>query len=135
MWQWIEGHVAGNGPIRRVEVVDVRQSMANGGGPPASAFESLQIPTAVDPRFLVDSRKARRYRRGGRAATGRSRSRSLTSRTRRWLRISSAQGRRCLDTLALPQLVRRPESRNGTGFTPYATLTLSLRTFSAQNRR
>src|SRR4051794_32546922 len=30
VWRWIEGHVAGNGPIRRVEVVDVRQSMANG---------------------------------------------------------------------------------------------------------
>src|SRR6185503_3704341 len=28
VWRWIERHVAGNGPIRRVEVVDVRQSMA-----------------------------------------------------------------------------------------------------------
>ena len=30
---WIERHLAGNGPIRRVEVVDVRESMSNGGGP------------------------------------------------------------------------------------------------------
>src|SRR5439155_6658538 len=30
VWRWIEQHLAGNGPIRRVEVVDVRQSMANG---------------------------------------------------------------------------------------------------------
>src|SRR5688500_10106770 len=33
VWGWVERHLAGNGPIRRVEVVDVRQSMANGGGP------------------------------------------------------------------------------------------------------
>jgi succinylarginine dihydrolase len=33
VWSWIERHLAGNGPVRRVEVVDVRQSMANGGGP------------------------------------------------------------------------------------------------------
>ncbi|MEO5612257.1 MAG: N-succinylarginine dihydrolase, partial [Sphingomicrobium sp.] len=33
VWAWLQRHLAGNGPIRRVEVVDVRQSMANGGGP------------------------------------------------------------------------------------------------------
>src|SRR3546814_21023520 len=33
VWGWLQEMVAGNGPMRRLEVVDVRQSMANGGGP------------------------------------------------------------------------------------------------------
>jgi len=51
---WIERHVAGNGPIRRVEVVDVRQSMANGGGPACLRLRVVADPAAVDPRFIVD---------------------------------------------------------------------------------
>ncbi len=54
VWGWIEGHVAGNGPIRRVEVVDVRQSMANGGGPACLRLRVVADPATVDPRFLVD---------------------------------------------------------------------------------
>ena len=57
VWQWIERHVAGNGPIRRVEVVDVRQSMANGGGPACLRLRVVCDPAAVDPRFLVDEAK------------------------------------------------------------------------------
>jgi succinylarginine dihydrolase len=55
VWGWIERHLAGNGPIRRVEVVDVRQSMANGGGPACLRLRVVADPAAVDPRFLVDS--------------------------------------------------------------------------------
>jgi succinylarginine dihydrolase len=54
VWGWIERHLAGNGPIRRVEVVDVRQSMANGGGPACLRLRVVADPAAVDPRFLVD---------------------------------------------------------------------------------
>jgi succinylarginine dihydrolase len=54
VWQWVERHVAGNGPIRRVEVVDVRQSMANGGGPACLRLRVLADPASVDPRFIVD---------------------------------------------------------------------------------
>jgi len=54
---WIERHLAGNGPIRRVEVVDVRQSMANGGGPACLRLRVVADPATVDPRFLVDSAK------------------------------------------------------------------------------
>ena len=54
---WIERHVAGNGPIRRVEVVDVRQSMANGGGPACLRLRVVADPATVDPRFLVDDAK------------------------------------------------------------------------------
>jgi succinylarginine dihydrolase len=54
VWSWIERHIAGNGPIRRVEVVDVRQSMANGGGPACLRLRVVADPDTVDPRFLVD---------------------------------------------------------------------------------
>jgi succinylarginine dihydrolase len=57
VWRWIERHVAGNGPIRRVEVVDVRQSMANGGGPACLRLRVVADPSAVDPRFMVDAAK------------------------------------------------------------------------------
>ncbi|KQT32212.1 succinylarginine dihydrolase [Sphingomonas sp. Leaf412] len=54
VWRWIEAHVAGNGPIRRVKVVDVRESMANGGGPACLRLRVVCDPATVDPRFLVD---------------------------------------------------------------------------------
>jgi succinylarginine dihydrolase len=57
VWRWIEGHVAGNGPIRRVEVVDVRQSMANGGGPACLRLRAVADSATVDPRFMVDDAK------------------------------------------------------------------------------
>ena len=57
VWRWIERHLAGNGPIRRVEIVDVRQSMANGGGPACLRLRVVADPTTVDPRFLVDDVK------------------------------------------------------------------------------
>jgi succinylarginine dihydrolase len=57
VWCWIERHVAGNGPIRRVEVVDVRESMANGGGPACLRLRVVADPATVDPRFLVDGEK------------------------------------------------------------------------------
>ncbi len=57
VWSWIERHVAGNGPIRQVEVVDVRQSMANGGGPACLRLRVVADPATVDPRFLVDEAK------------------------------------------------------------------------------
>jgi succinylarginine dihydrolase len=57
VWRWLEQHVAGNGPIRRVEVVDVRQSMANGGGPACLRLRVVADPATVDPRFMVDDAK------------------------------------------------------------------------------
>jgi succinylarginine dihydrolase len=54
VWTWIQRHLAGNGPIRRVEIVDVRQSMANGGGPACLRLRVVADPATVDPRFLVD---------------------------------------------------------------------------------
>ena len=57
VWSWLEELVAGNGPIRRLCVVDVRQSMANGGGPACLRLRVVADPAAVDPRFLVDAPK------------------------------------------------------------------------------
>jgi len=55
VWSWIERHIAGNGPIRHVEIVDVRQSMANGGGPACLRLRVVSDPATVDPRFVVDN--------------------------------------------------------------------------------
>ncbi len=57
VWNWLQRHVAGNGPIRHLEVVDVRQSMANGGGPACLRLRVVADPATVDPRFLVDDAK------------------------------------------------------------------------------
>jgi len=54
VWAWLEAMVAGNGPIRRLLVVDVRQSMANGGGPACLRLRVVADPGAIDPRFIVD---------------------------------------------------------------------------------
>ena len=54
VWAWLEEHVAGNGPIRRIECVDVRQSMANGGGPACLRLRVVADPATVDPRFIAD---------------------------------------------------------------------------------
>ncbi len=51
---WIDRHLASNGAIRRVDYVDVRQSMANGGGPACLRLRVQCDPADVDPRFLVD---------------------------------------------------------------------------------
>jgi succinylarginine dihydrolase len=54
VWRWLEQMVAGNGPIRRLVPVDVRQSMANGGGPACLRLRVVADPADIDPRFLVD---------------------------------------------------------------------------------
>ena len=57
VWAWLETMIAGNGPIRRLELVDVRQSMANGGGPACLRLRVVADPATVDPRFLVDDER------------------------------------------------------------------------------
>jgi len=55
---YLDGLIAGNGPIRRVMPVDVRQSMANGGGPACLRLRVVADPATVDPRFLLDEATA-----------------------------------------------------------------------------
>lgn len=57
---WLDGMLASNGPIRRVIPVDVRQSMANGGGPACLRLRVVADPATVDRRFLLDAAKAER---------------------------------------------------------------------------
>ena len=58
VWRWLQEMLAGNGPIRNVKVVDVRQSMANGGGPACLRLRVVADPATVDPRFMLDDAKA-----------------------------------------------------------------------------
>ncbi len=60
VWAWCERMLASNGPIRKVIPVDVRQSMANGGGPACLRLRVVADPATVDARFLLDDAKAQR---------------------------------------------------------------------------
>ncbi|MEO6387768.1 MAG: N-succinylarginine dihydrolase [Croceibacterium sp.] len=55
---FLDDMLAGNGPIRRVVPVDVRQSMANGGGPACLRLRVVADPATVDPRFLLSDSNA-----------------------------------------------------------------------------
>lgn len=57
VWRYLTELVAGNGPIRRLCPVDVRQSMANGGGPACLRLRVVADPARVDPRFMATSQK------------------------------------------------------------------------------
>ena len=57
VWGWLQAHVAGNGPIRKLVPVDVRESMANGGGPACLRLRVVADPATVDQRFLVNEAK------------------------------------------------------------------------------
>ena len=57
VWQWLEAHVAGNGPIRHLFVHDLRESMANGGGPACLRLRVVAHPATVDPRFIATPEK------------------------------------------------------------------------------
>lgn len=57
VWQWLEAHVAGNGPIRHLFVHDLRESMANGGGPACLRLRVVADPATIDPRFLASPDK------------------------------------------------------------------------------
>ena len=60
VWAWCEHMLASNGPIRKVIPVDVKQSMANGGGPACLRLRVVADPATVDPRFMLDEAKADR---------------------------------------------------------------------------
>ncbi|MEZ5681875.1 MAG: N-succinylarginine dihydrolase [Erythrobacter sp.] len=60
VWSWCESMLASNGPIRQVIPVDVRQSMANGGGPACLRLRVVADPDTVDGRFMLDEARADR---------------------------------------------------------------------------
>lgn len=53
VWRWLQDAVAGNGPIRQLVVADLRESMANGGGPACLRLRVVADPRTVDARFLA----------------------------------------------------------------------------------
>jgi succinylarginine dihydrolase len=57
VWGWLSEMVGGNGPIRELVPVDVRQSMANGGGPACLRLRVVANPATVDQRFMADEVK------------------------------------------------------------------------------
>ena len=57
---YLDTLVAGNGPIRAVHYVQVRESMRNGGGPACLRLRVVADPATIDPRFLLDAAKADR---------------------------------------------------------------------------
>ena len=57
---YLDSLVAGNGPIRAVHYVQVRESMRNGGGPACLRLRVVADPATIDPRFLLDAAKADR---------------------------------------------------------------------------
>jgi succinylarginine dihydrolase len=52
------GHAGWQRPDPAGQVVDVRQSMANGGGPACLRLRVVADPATVDPRFLLDEARA-----------------------------------------------------------------------------
>ena len=58
--RWADGTTGGNQSIRKINFVDVRQSMANGGGPACLRLRVVADPAHVDPRFLLDDQTAER---------------------------------------------------------------------------
>ena len=60
--KFLDALVASNGPIREVLAVNVRQSMANGGGPACLRLRVVADPATVDPRFLLDHAKGEAIR-------------------------------------------------------------------------
>jgi len=60
VWAAVQDIIAGDNPVNEAIVVDVRESMRNGGGP---ACLRLRVPVneaaraAIDPRFLLDERR------------------------------------------------------------------------------
>lgn len=57
VWGWLTEMVEGNGPIRKLVPVDVRQSMANGGGPACLRLRVVADPATIDQRFIADATK------------------------------------------------------------------------------
>lgn len=59
VWGWLQDVLAADNPIRHLEVVDVRESMRNGGGPACLRLRvavSDEAHGAIDSRFLLDER-------------------------------------------------------------------------------
>lgn len=57
VWSYLQELIAGNGAIRKLCPVNVRQSMANGGGPACLRLRVVTDPDLVDQRFIATPEK------------------------------------------------------------------------------
>lgn len=60
VWAWLQAIPSSGGPIRQVEVIDVRESMRNGGGPACLRLRvtlSDAMRATVNPRHLLNPAK------------------------------------------------------------------------------
>lgn len=60
VWAYLEELVARNGPIRRLVVTDVRESMRNGGGPACLRLRvvlTADQEAGLDPHFVLDAER------------------------------------------------------------------------------
>lgn len=103
VWAWLEALVASNGPIRRLVPVEVRQSMANGGGPACLRLRVVADPATVDPRFLVDHARLDRIEAVVRTCWPASIAPSDLGKPSLWLDIRAARSE-LLKTLDLSEL-------------------------------
>ncbi|RKF23333.1 N-succinylarginine dihydrolase [Altericroceibacterium spongiae] len=63
VWAWLQEVQAADNPIRRLDIVNVRESMRNGGGPACLRLRlavSEEACAAIDSRFLLDERRCDR---------------------------------------------------------------------------
>lgn len=60
VWAWLQSAARSNSAISEVKVIDVRESMRNGGGPACLRLRVVvddDALAAIDPRFLLDDAK------------------------------------------------------------------------------
>jgi succinylarginine dihydrolase len=57
VWKWLNELIDGNGPIRKLVPVNVRESMANGGGPACLRLRVVADPATIDDRFVATEAK------------------------------------------------------------------------------
>lgn len=66
VWSWLQEVVAGNNPIGGLHVVDLRESMRNGGGPACLRLRVVADEAAhraIDQRFMLDDARLDRLER------------------------------------------------------------------------
>ena len=104
VWTWLQQLAEGNGPIRKLEVVDVRQSMANGGGPACLRLRVVADPSTIDPRFVADEAKLDRIARVVEKAWPEEIAPADLEEPALWTQIEQARAG-LLDALDLPELI------------------------------
>ncbi|MET1756308.1 N-succinylarginine dihydrolase [Novosphingobium sp. RD2P27] len=103
VWNWLQTLLSGNGPIRELHVADLRESMANGGGPACLRLRVVADPATVDPRFLASADRITRVEEVVRKHWPEEIAPDDLARPGLWNAVASAR-MRLLDALGLAEL-------------------------------